>query len=193
MVLNREEAALAAERTKTNVPGTCQLVVRGWFDAPSVGDFDGDGAADAEDGWKSEPTSARHTDKNAPRGVPGAYVGGRNDFGHRTISLGGGVWRSTDFNGVTKRYQAGVVGNGTVDEIGRAMGVTWAGWSETIDGIHIPLPPPAGPQTRGDRVDAALRKLKAAERLAKEGTERDTLLDRAIKVLTKIPTWRKRS
>lgn len=194
MVLNREEAAQAAERKKTNVPGTCQLVTRGYFAAPSVGDFDGDGAADAEDGWKSEPASAKHTDRNPPRGTPVSFVGGRNDFGHRAISVGGKApIRSTDFNGTTRRYQAGVVGNGTIDEVARAMGVTYAGWSDTIDGIKIPLPPPTGPKTRGANIDEALKRLARAEKLAKDGTERDTRLKRAIAVLKRIPTWRKKS
>ena len=47
---NREEAVKAALADKKNTPRYCQLVTRTWFDAPSAGDFDGDGAADAEDG-----------------------------------------------------------------------------------------------------------------------------------------------
>jgi hypothetical protein len=170
MVATREEAARRAEATKTNVPGTCQLVTRGYFLAPSAGDFDGDGRADAEDGWKHEPIHARHFDRNPPRGVPVSFLGGSHDDGHRAISIGGPApVRSTDFNGVTKRYQAGVVGNGTIDEVARAMGVTYAGWSDTIDGILIPdpkpTPKPAPKPTRPPRVTAALKRLR--ERRAK--------------------------
>lgn len=187
MVLNREEAAQAAERTTRNVPGTCQLVTRGWFDAPSVGDFDGDGAADAEDGWKSEPPSARHSDRNPPRGVPVSWVGGRNDFGHRAISLGNGKIRSTDAGG------SGRVATVDLAWVERNWGLTYVGWSETIDGIKIPLPPPTGPKTRGENIDAALKRLARAEKLAKDGTTRDTRLKRAIAILKRIPTWRKKS
>lgn len=193
MVLNREEAAQVAEKKSINIPGTCQLVTRGYFGAPSVGDFDGDGAADAEDGWKSEPISARHSDRNPPRGTPVAFTGGRNDFGHRAISIGGSApIRSTDFNGSTRRYHAGVIGNGTISEVAAAIGVTYVGWSDTIDGVKIPLPPVAGPLTRGANVDKALKSLARAERKAKDGTNRDTLLKKAIAVLAKITPRRKK-
>jgi hypothetical protein len=59
---NRTEAVARALATKTNVPDTCQLVTRTWVGAPSAGDFDGDGAADAEDGWKREPAAYKHFD-----------------------------------------------------------------------------------------------------------------------------------
>ena len=142
MVLSREAAARAAEKKKTNDVGMCQSVTRSYYNAPSVGDYDGDGAADAEDGWKREPSSARRTDRNPPRGVPVSFVGGRKDNGHRAISLGGGVIRSTDFNGSTKRFAAGTMGNGTIAEIEKAMGVTYVGWSTTISGIEIPTEEP---------------------------------------------------
>lgn len=187
---NREEAALAAEATETNVPNTCQLVTRGWFDVPSVGDFDGDGAADAEDGWKSEPEHAKHYgDRNPPRGTPVSYLGGSRDNGHRAISLGNGKIRSTDAGGT------GRVATVPLDWPEKNWGLKYVGWSETMDGIEIPLPPPPpppAPSTRGPRVDEALTDLQRAERHAPDGTKRDTLLKHAIKVLSKIPTWRNR-
>lgn len=180
MVNTREQAARVAEATKTNKPGRCQEVTRGYYLAPSSGDFDGDGRADAEDGWKTEPIHARHFDRNPPRGAPVSFLGGRNDDGHRAISLGGGIIRSTDFNGVTKRYQAGVVGNGTIDEVARAMGVTYAGWSDTIDGYLIPkdVPKPAPkpkPKTRGKRVVRALEILRDARDKAEPGSRRRSI------------------
>lgn len=189
MVLNREEAVQASLKTTKNVPNTCQLVTRGWFDAPSVGDFDGDGAADAEDGWKSEPTNAKHFDRNPPRGVPVSYLGGSRDNGHRAISLGNGLIRSTDAGGT------GRVATVRLDWPEKTWGLKYAGWSETIDGIRIPLAPstPTGPLTRGANVDAALKRLRAAEKIAKDGTARDTRLKRAIAILKRIPTWRKKS
>lgn len=187
MVNNRAEAVEAALRTTHNVPNTCQLVTRGWFNAPSVGDFDGDGAADAEDGWKSEPLSARHSDRNPPAGVPVSYLGGSRDNGHRAISLGNGKIRSTDAGGSGR--------TATVDLAWpeRTWGLKYVGWSETIDGIPIPPIPPTGPKTRGANIDEALKRLARAEKLAKDGTARDTRLKRAIAVLKRIPTWRKKS
>lgn len=161
MVRNREEAAKLAESTQFNVPNTCQLVTRTWFDAPSVGDFDGDGAADAEDGWKSEPVSARHIgDRKPPRGVPLAWTGGSNDNGHRAVSLGPndrGVYmiRSTDAGG------RGKVATVPLEWVELNWGLHYEGWSETIDGIPIPLPPKK--VTRGRRVDAAIAELRKAK------------------------------
>lgn len=141
MVYDREEAAQNALAQRTNAPGMCQQITRGWFGVPSVGDFDGDGRADAEDGWKSEPVRYRHPgDRNPPRGVPVSFLGGSRDDGHRAASLGGGLIRSIDFDTTTKRYKAGTTGTGTIAEIERALGVTYAGWSETCDGVLIPLP-----------------------------------------------------
>lgn len=54
------------------------------------------------------------------------------------------------------------------------------------------MPPPSGPLTRGENVDEALRRLKKAERIAKEGTDRDSRLDRAIKLINRIKPWRKK-
>ncbi|HMT68904.1 MAG TPA: hypothetical protein PKD16_02015 [Saprospiraceae bacterium] len=187
MVNNRAEAVEAALRTTRNVPNTCQLVTRGWFNAPSVGDFDGDGAADAEDGWKSEPVSARHSDRNPPAGVPVSYLGGSRDNGHRAISLGGGRIRSTDAGG------SGVTATVDLAWPERAWGLKYVGWSETIDGIQIPpVPPvpPVGPKTRGENVDEALKRLARAEKLAKDGTTRDTLIKRALAQLAKIKPTR---
>jgi hypothetical protein len=175
---NREEAATAAENTNFNIPDTCQLTTRTWFDAPSVGDFDGDGAADAEDGWKSEPIKARHSDRNPPRGVPVSYLGGSNDNGHRAISLGNGKIRSTDAAG------RGRVATVSLDWPETTWKLRYVGWSDTMDGILIPLPPAP---TRGPNVDAALKATKKAEKLAPEGTRRDRLLERAIRNLRRIP------
>ncbi len=138
MIRSREEAAKAAEATTTNEVGRCQAVTRGWFNAPSAGDRDGDRDADAVDGWLSEPAEARHSDRNPPRGVPIAFNGGSKGYGHRAISLGGGKVRSTDMRGSS--YAPGLTGDTTIDHIESAMGVRYLGWSETISGHQIPKP-----------------------------------------------------
>lgn len=135
-IRNREQAADLAEKRTTNVPGTCQMVTREYFGAPSAGDRDHDGDADALDGWASEPKKTRHSDRNPPRGVPVAFGGGK--YGHRAISLGGGKLRSTDMkNG---RYSPGHTGTCSITDIEQHMGKYWLGWSETIDGYMIPKP-----------------------------------------------------
>lgn len=147
MTIRTSKQALEAARGQThNVVGTCQLTVRSWFNAPSAGDQDGDGDADAVDGWKSEPNFARHTDRNPPPGKPIAFKGGRRGFGHRALSAVDSVF-STDMS--NNRYKAGVTSRVTgtsvsdaIAKIERAMGVTYVGWSDTIDGYVIPKETP---------------------------------------------------
>lgn len=146
---NREEAAQAAEAKKINREGMCQSITRGYYMGASAGDRDHDGDADAVDGWLSEPAHAKHPgDRKPPRGVPLYFRNAhKNGHGHRCISVGdhNGVARSSDFDTHTKRYHAGVMGTGTIEEIERAMDLVYVGWSETITGKQIPLPPPPAP------------------------------------------------
>lgn len=191
MIRNRVEAMQAALATEHNTPGFCQGQTRAWYLAPSVGDFDGDGAADAEDGWKSEPEKWKHRgDRTPPAGVPLSFTGGSHDNGHRAVSLPGGRVRSTDFSTQTQRYSKGEVGTAnSIHAVEVAMGVTYVGWSESIDGHLIPLGPPP---TRGARVDEALQDLREAERREPEGTRRDNILDRSIAIIRKIPFLNRR-
>lgn len=195
-IRNREQAARAAEQSTSNVPGTCQLWTRTQYGAPSAGDRDRDGDADAVDGWRSEPPEARHTTRRPPRGVPVAWAGGRNGFGHRAISLGGGRIRSTDAGG------SGRVATVDLGWVERTWGLIYLGWSETITGIQIPKPSHAaswpepepapdvdlGPKTRGKRVDQAVRRLRHVEATG----QRKTLVDRALKLLLKVPQFRRK-
>jgi len=184
---SREEAAKRSLDTKANVPGSCQLMVRTWLGAPSAGDVDHDGDADAVDGWKSEPARFKHTDRRPPRGTPGAFTGGSRGFGHRVLSLGvkegdrESTVRSTDFDGKTKKYRPGKTGNGLISEVERAFGtITWAGWSDTMDGLMIENDNPE--PTRGPKVEHALEDLDAAQ-----GTgRRRRLIRRAAALLRKI-------
>lgn len=130
MVRTREEAAKRAEASRTNEYGMCQQWARELYGADSAGDRDHDGDADAVDGWLSEPKSARHTDRNPPRGVPVAYG---NKHGHRAMSLGGGKIRSTDAGG------HGKVATVDLDWPEKTWGLKYLGWSDTIDGQAIPL------------------------------------------------------
>lgn len=161
-IRTRSKAIEAAKATKTNVPGTCQKVTRGWFNAPSAGDQDGDGDADAVDGWKSEPPEARIYSRTPPPGFPVAFKGGSKGYGHRAISVGDGMCISTDmYNG---KYTPGVTGYATISQIERTMGVQYLGASRTIDGY--PIPPEPEVWTRGKNVDHALEDLKLAKKKA---------------------------
>jgi hypothetical protein len=177
---NREVAARNAEKSTRNVPDGCQLWTRTQFNAPSAGDQDHDGDADAVDGWKSEPVSARHHDRNAPRGVPVAWAGGSRGHGHRAISLGGGKIRTTDGAG------RGVVATHDIDWPEREWGLTYLGWSETIDGFRIPVPP----KTRGPLVDSAIGKLVKAQANTKSPRRRK-VLTHSINALRKLKRYAK--
>lgn len=191
MVRNREEAVQAALATTRNTPRMCQAVTRGWFLAPSVGDFDGDGAADAEDGWKQEPAWAKHADRKPPRGTPVAWGGGSSDNGHRALSLGPigpqGQYmiRSTDGGG------SGVTATVPLDFPERQWGMPYLGWSETISGIKIPLPPapeppkpPAPPKV--NNITKARDLLRKARRWARK-QDKDVRADKITKGLDELP------
>jgi hypothetical protein len=184
---NRQQAVDEALADKVNVPNTCQLKTRGWFNAPSAGDQDDDGDADAYDGWLSEPVSARHPgDRNPPAGVPVSWRGGSNGNGHRAISLGNGEVRSTD-----APYR-GKVGTVDLNWFERNWGVVYLGWSDTIDGHRIPLVPRDNPiednlkEPKPDtKLGRSLALLREARNRAKDRgyTERVEELNAAIKKL----------
>lgn len=188
-IRNPEAAAQAALSTHVNVPRMCQAVTRNWFNAPSVGDVDGDGASDAEDGWKSEPLSARHEgDRRPPRGYPVAWGGGSSDNGHRAISLGpiDGVWmiRTTDGAG------SGRTATVRLDFPEKAWGMPYLGWTETISGQKIPPNPvtkPSKPAPKPTRVSKARALLEDAHTKAvKRGqSKRAAALKKALSLVPK--------
>lgn len=196
MVATAQEAVKRARASSFNTPGTCQLWTRTQYSAGSAGDRDHDGDADAVDGWKSEPLSARHTDRKPPLGAPVAWSGGRSGFGHRAISLGpvDGVYmiRSTDAGG------SGRVATVPLGWVERNWGLHYLGWSETITGTKIPglkvgvapepKPEPVVKQktSRGARIDKALDELEASLKATKN-RDRKLYIRLAIAVLEKIP------
>lgn len=186
-----QRSSVAVERAlakKTNAVGMCQQITREYFDAPSAGDRDRDGDADAADGYYSEPSWAKHAgDRNPPEGKPLYFSkdGGAGN-GHRALSLKGGQVRSSDFNSTTKRYDAGVMGTGTIAEVERAMGIKYIGWTETISGFAIPpeikvVRNPERPQL----VQDALKAIRAE--LRKSDVKHKHLLNEAKKLLLEIP------
>lgn len=190
------QAVQKALADTNNVPETCQLWTRTLYNAPSAGDRDRDGDADAVDGWQSEPANRRHADRKPPRGVPVAWSGGRNGYGHRAISLGpdshGVYWiRSTDAGG------SGKIATVRLDWVEKNWGLRYLGWSETITGLLIdykqPEPPEGGDggwvkPTRGSKIDHALEDLKNA----KGKGARAELIARATKILKKITPLNKK-
>jgi len=137
IIRSAKQALAVADNTTKCEPNSCQRITQSYYDVFGTPDLDKDTEHDAIDGWLSEPNSARHLgDRKPPAGFPVAFKGGAN--GHRAISRGGGIIRSTDFNSRTKKFEKGVVGNGTIAEVEKAMSKTYVGWSETIGGHSIP-------------------------------------------------------
>jgi len=186
-IRTRAQALALAMASTTNEPGECQQWTREKFNAPSVGDYDGDGRADAEDGWKSEPAEYRHPgDRNPPAGVPVTYSGGSHDDWHRAISAGNGKIRSTDAGG------SGHVATVDLDWPEIHWGLTYVGWSESIDGHPIPHDAPeaaAKAPAKGKRpedVRKALHSIRAQEQHAgPKQTKRLETAEHALKQINK--------
>lgn len=185
-IQTHEEAERRALALDKNKEGMCQQIVRGYFDAPSVGDVDGDGDADARDGYFSEPLSARVNNRNWIGGSPLSFLSNvPSKHGHRALGLSNGLVRSSDFSSKTKRYAAGVMGTGTLEEVERAMGVHFVGWTKTINGFMIPSEAKVVPKKqRPKNVRVALDALRAELR-SSNATDKE-LLDHAKKILLKI-------
>lgn len=139
-LFNRKQIVSRAKASTVNVPGTCQKWTREIIGAPSAGDRDSDGDADAVDGWKSEPSAKKHAGRDVPYGYPVAWSGGPHGYGHRAISLGGGLIRSTDAGG---RGRVATVDLGWVE---RNWNLKYLGWSETMTGLTIPDAPKPKPK-----------------------------------------------
>lgn len=104
--------------------GWCQKwVVIEIFNSGGVGDWDGDGAADAEDGWKSAKRKVATSDPGSiPAGYPIYFLGGSRDHGHAAVSAGGGYMYSTDLP------TSGKVGKVLIRQAESSWGVKLAGY-----------------------------------------------------------------
>lgn len=129
------EAIAAANAQRTNSPGMCQRNTWSLYQSHAVGDVDHDGDADAVDGWRSEPASARHTGRRPKIGAPCAWAGGSGGFGHRAICVaykdGVPMIRSTDAGG------RGVMATKPLSWFEENWHLRWLGSSDTISGQPI--------------------------------------------------------
>ena len=75
--------------------------------------------------WNQTPAKYKHTG-TPPPGALVFFRGGR--YGHVALSLGGNKARSTDFSG--GKYVPNVVGTGSIQDIAKAMGHAYLGWTE---------------------------------------------------------------
>lgn len=136
----------------------CLMRVRALYGAPAIGDFDGDGAADAEDGWKA--TKKRHNTETPvariPAGVPIWWGGGSADHGHVAISAGGGLCWSTDIQ------RTGMFDKVPITDINRKWGLPFLGWTEDINGVRV-YTAPASPEK-----EAPVQKLTGVQLLQRD-------------------------
>lgn len=162
----------------------CGEFTRNAFGQPSVGDFDGDGAADAEDQWKAARFKHPETDPNKiPRGVPVYWGGGSSDNGHAAgPTRGDGTVWGTDL------VRDGHVDVYPIADVAKKWGLTLLGWTEDIGGVRVytpkPAPAPASkptpkpapkPKTRGRRVVRAIEILRGARDKAEPGKRRRSI------------------
>lgn len=90
----------------------------------------------AADAWHGadyrHPTSSS---KDIPPAVPVFWLGGSRGYGHAAVSLGNGLCRSTDWP------RAESVGTARIDDITRAWGQRFVGWTEDINEVRVYTPP----------------------------------------------------
>lgn len=141
----------AQSKVGTSYPaGWCQKwVCTEIFGTGGVGDWDGDRAADAEDGWKAAasrgsvvPASQIKSYKDIPPGVALYWTGGARDHGHAAVSAGNGMIYSTDLP------TTGKIGIVPLEKVRQAWGLTFAGYvTKTGNGYTLTdrpgTPPPS--------------------------------------------------
>lgn len=125
MPVTRQQAVVNALRSTAYPVGMCARWTREQFGVTALGDFDGDGDADAVDMWKASVLK-NHDDHNPPAGVPVFWSGGSKGHGHAAISLGGGMVRSTD------AWTPGQVGTVPLSEVAPRWGMTYLGWTQDL-------------------------------------------------------------
>ena len=168
-----EQIAQRAEASRTNDPDHCFQWSRTMAGLPAVGDYDGDGSADAEDGYKAAIAGGQlHTDRRPPRGAIVFYSGGSRDNGHAAVSLSAGMERSTDAGG------RGVPATVPLDWPEREWGLTYVGWTLGYAGWVIPATPETKTKQRREEVQAALKALRHVRDTAK--TERGRKAAQAV-------------
>lgn len=114
--------------------GWCQMFTNQLFATGSVGDWDGDGSADAEDGWKKAIAHGKvvraaniRSYNNIPASVMLFWTGGSHDHGHAAVGIGHGMMVSTDLP------YTGRIGKVPISYPHIRWGLTFAGYA-TVDG-----------------------------------------------------------
>ena len=114
--------------------GWCQMFTNQLFQTGSVGDWDGDRSADAEDGWKKAQAHGHvvhagniRSLNSIPASVMLFWTGGSHDNGHAAVGIGHGMMVSTDLP------FTGRIGKVSIALPHSRWGLTFAGYA-TVDG-----------------------------------------------------------
>lgn len=128
------QAIAAARRTKTFEVGKCLVFVRTAFGVPA-------GFPSAAAAWRG--ASLKHpvdSGMQVPRGAPVFWTGGSHGFGHIAIGTGNGRCWSSDAGGPGRTAKV------SIDELTDRFNITFQGWAEDINGVHVFV---AGEQQKG--------------------------------------------
>lgn len=108
------------------------------FGVPGIGDWDGDGAADAEDYVKAADRAGRlkkAKSADIPAGSLVLWTGGRNDHGHAAYALGKGEIVTTDLP------RRGEIGRVPIDHIADKWGLKLVGYvTRAVTGEYLSKP-----------------------------------------------------
>lgn len=173
MPYTRKQAVANALASTIYSPGMCLQWTRLQFGV-------GPSAPDATAGWAAA-TKRSPGDRNPPVGVPVWWTGGSAGHGHVAVSLGGGKIRTTD-------VPSGHVGTVDLGYPERVWRLKYAGWSEDINGVTIPLDAPEEPKptpikpTRIERSRVLLEQALTKAR-AKKNRTRVAAIRAALKAL----------
>ena len=116
------EAIKNARRVDRYPQGYCLRFVREAWDVGAL-------YASAIEAWGG--AKFKHRDRKVPLGAPVFYSGGR--YGHIVVFVGKGDMRSTDCP------TSGYVSEADLDWPVRNWGQTYLGWTEDLNGVHLPL------------------------------------------------------
>lgn len=127
--------------------GDCLIFARTMAGVAAAGDYDGDGDADAYDGWERAKHRHPTTDlQAAPRGSFSWWKGGSKGHGHVVVNVGHGQCWTTDL------HRPGKVDLAQLSEIHAKWGLQYLGWTEDINGVRIYTPPATPAPTKGTTV-----------------------------------------
>lgn len=145
-------SAARAQKGQAKYRGMCQAFCVLTAGTGAKGDFDGDGDADAVDGWRKARAEGRvvhardiKSSLDIPAGTIAYWSGGSKGYGHAAITSGHGQVVSTD----APRY--GVIGEVNIGWIAANWGMTFLGYIVDDGDGHVFVEPRKPISIKSDR------------------------------------------